>query len=84
LQFTSSLLQEFLYFFYLSKSVANRLKRLKKIKSSLIYNYFKGLKREYIFYIGALLGQDYEEYIKDFFTKYSQVKLEINGETLIK
>ena len=84
LQVTSSFNDEFLESFFKSKAVCNKLKRIKKIKASLIYNYFKALKVEYILYIGAILGADFEEHIKDYFTKYSSMKLEINGDTLIK
>ena len=84
LQVTSSFNDEFLESFFKSKAVCNKLKKIKKIKASLIYNYFKALKVEYILYIGAILGADFEEHIKDYFTKYSSMKLEINGDTLIK
>lgn len=84
LQVASSLYNEIMESFFKSKVIFNKLKKIKKIKPSLIYNYFKDLKVEYILYVGALLGSNYEEYIKNYFTIYRYMKLEIDGSVLIK
>jgi len=84
LQIPSALYDEFLESFFKSKTISNKLKRNKDIKPSHIYTYFNGLNVEYILYAGAILGSTYEEHIKNYFTKYSLITLELNGDALIK
>jgi tRNA nucleotidyltransferase (CCA-adding enzyme) len=84
LQIADVLYNEFLESFFKSKAISNKLKKDRNIKPSLIYSYFHGLDAEYILYVGAILGSCFEEYIKNYFTKYSLIKLELNGDALIR
>jgi tRNA nucleotidyltransferase (CCA-adding enzyme) len=84
LQITDALYNEFLESFFKSKVISNKLKKNRNIKPSLIYSYFNGLNAEYILYVGAILGSRFEEHIKNYFTKYSLIKLELNGDALIR
>jgi len=49
------------------------------MKNSELYLLFKDLKDEFILFIAAILGDEYEEIIKKYLTELKFVKLSING-----
>jgi tRNA nucleotidyltransferase (CCA-adding enzyme) len=84
LQFPHSIKKDFISNFFRSKDFAAKLKKSENIKPSFVYQIFKEMRTEFIFYVGALLGGEFEEHIKNYFTNYRFVKLHIKGDDLIK
>ena len=65
-------------------NVSVRIKRKGKVKPSEIYRMFAPFEEESIIFIGAILGSDYEDIIKNYFNIYKNVKLNISGNDLIE
>jgi tRNA nucleotidyltransferase (CCA-adding enzyme) len=61
------------------KYAARKIKKNRSIKNSELYLLLKDLKDEFILFIAAILGDEYEEIIKKYLTKLKFVKLSING-----
>jgi len=76
--------EELIKGFLKTKNTIVALKRLKEPKPSELTEQLSELEEEFILAAGAVLGEKYEEYIKNYFTKYRHVKLDINGNSLIK
>ncbi|MEF3254844.1 MAG: CBS domain-containing protein [Deferribacterales bacterium] len=75
--------QQFIEGFNRSKYAATKIKKNSHIKNSEIYLLFKGLKDEFILFTASILGDDYEELIKNYFTQLKTTKPSVNGNDLI-
>jgi len=67
-----------------TKNVVLNITKTKEITPSKVYSLLSPLSNEYIFSVGALLSQQDDYLIKDYFTKYKNMKLIINGNDLKK
>ncbi len=67
-----------------SKHIANKIKKSKSLKRSEIFYLFEGLKEEYLLFTASLLGDEFEDLIRDYMTEIRAVKLEIDGNDLKK
>lgn len=67
-----------------TKNVVLNITKTKEITPSKVYRFLSPLSNEYIFAVGALLSQKDDYLIKDYFTKYKNMKLIINGNDLKK
>lgn len=65
-------------------NVSIKIKRNGNIKPSEICRLFSGLTDEGIMYVGAILGENYEYIVKNYFNIYKNIQLNINGDDLIK
>ncbi len=84
LDFSTEYRKEFTRNFFRARRVVFKIVRTKDITPYFIYECFKSFKDEFILIIGAILGEDYEYMIKDYFTKISKINLEISGKDLIE
>ncbi|KAA0259477.1 CBS domain-containing protein [Deferribacter autotrophicus] len=82
-EFTKSYKKHFLTQILKARNAAIKFKKQKVIQPSFVYNQFKEVEDEFVFYTAAIIGEKYEEYIKDYFLRIKHVSLEINGDTLI-
>ncbi|MDY6820532.1 MAG: CBS domain-containing protein [Deferribacterota bacterium] len=83
-QFPKSFEKEFLSSFFKAKSIYGKLKRKQNIKNSEVFFYLRELNIEYVLFISALMGKDFDRCLKDYLTKFKDIKLEINGNDLIE
>lgn len=67
-----------------TKNVVLKITKTKEVTPAKVYRLLNPLSNEYIFSVGALLSQKDDYLIKDYFTKYRNTKLLINGNDLKK
>lgn len=65
-------------------NVSIKIRRDKKLTNSRLYSFLKAFKSESVIYLGAVLGRDYEDKIKDYFNIFRNVKLQVTGDDFIK
>jgi tRNA nucleotidyltransferase (CCA-adding enzyme) len=67
-----------------SKHIASKIKKYRPVKKSEIFFLFHDLKDEYILFISSILGDDYEDLIRDYITEIRNVTTYIDGNDLKK
>ncbi len=84
LDFSSGFKDEISKGFFKTKSIAVHFKKIKNPTPYEIYVSFNSLKDEFVLLSGVLIGEEFENNIKNYFLIYRNIKTEINGNDLKK